>query len=170
MIYIILLIILLACLIVASIEIVKENTVYVVEFFGKFSRIMRPGLNLKVPIIEQIEEKVTLKQQNFTLTHKFHTKNKMVIDLSVNLIFSVISSEEGIRRYTYVLVNREKTISATIEDALRVTIGNETEADILRNKETLTRGIQKELETQLAEWGIKILSFQITSVRSVPTF
>ncbi len=158
------------CLVVASVETVSENTVYVVEFFGKFSRIMRAGLNFRVPLLERVMEAVTLKQQNFTLTDRYHTQDKMLIDVSANIIFSVIPTLEGVKKYTYTLHNREKTIATTIENALRLSIAVRSYDDVLEKKEAITHDVWEDLKTQFSDWGVEINSFQIVSVHLVNAF
>jgi regulator of protease activity HflC (stomatin/prohibitin superfamily) len=167
---IITLVILFICLVVASVEIVSENTVYVVEFFGKFSRIMRAGLNFRVPLLEHVVEEVTLKQQNFTLTDRYNTKDKLVIDVSANIIFSVIPTPDGVKKYTYTLQNREKTIATTIENALRLSIAARAYDDVLAKKEAITRDVWEDLRSNFSEWGVEINNFQIVSVRLVNAF
>ena len=163
----ILLAIIILWIIITGIEVVKENTVYVVEVFGKFSRIMTSGLNFRIPFVEDVTEKVTLKQQNFSETGRYHTQDKAVIDVSTNIIFSVIPTFEGIGKYVYSLEEREKAISTTIENSLRVSIARESYDDIMAKKEALTKEVWTDLDKQFKEWGIDILSFQITGVSLV---
>lgn len=167
---IILLLAIIVMVILYGVVIVKENTVYVVENFGKFSRIMPAGLHFRIPVLEEIVEQITLKQQNFSETGRYHTKDNLTVDIAINMIFQVIPSPEGVRSFTYTLVEREKTIAKTLEDALRVSIAKETFNDVLEKKQALVKEVWDGLNQQFKDWGIDIVSFQITGVRSVQTY
>ncbi len=167
MLLIIIAIVIFVLLIFYCIEIVSENTVYVIETFGKFSRIMPAGLNFRVPVLEQVVEKISLKQQTFSFTGRYHTVNKEALDVTANIIFSVTPTAEAITNFVYTLEDRDKTISATIENALRTSIARETHDDVLQKKEALTQEVKKDLQTQFTQWGIEVLNFQILAVKFI---
>ncbi len=147
-----------------SIRIVQQNTIYVVEFLGRFNRIMTAGLNFKIPIVERVAEKVTLRQQNFALKNTYPSKDKVIVDISTNLIYGVDSTQEGVKKFTYSLGNRNQSIGAIIENSLRTYVAKETHEGILEKKEELAAHIRGDLEKQFSEWGMLIYSFQITEV------
>lgn len=151
-------------LILSNIKIVKQNTVLVVEFLGKYKRTMTTGLNLKVPFLERIANTVSMRQQNFVIGGKYPSADKVIVDVATNLIFEVNSEDEGIKKFTYALLNPRQSMEATIENSLRTYIAKETHEGILEKKEELALHIQTDLETQFREWGMKIKSFQITNV------
>lgn len=154
----------LAILILGSLRIVEQNTVFVIEMLGKFNRIMTAGLNFKLPFLERVAEKVTLRQQNFSLKNIYPSKDKVIVDIATNLIYSVDISEEGVKKYSYSLSNRNQSIGAIIENSLRTYVAKETHEGILEKKEELAAHIRVDLEKQFSEWGMIIYSFQITEV------
>lgn len=162
------LIVIAVLLLLSSVKIVQQNTVYVVEFLGKFNRIMPAGLNFKIPLLERVAEKVTLRQQNFALKNVYPSKDKVIVDIATNLIYSVEPAEEGVKKYTYSLVSRQQSIGAIIENSLRTYVAKETHEGILEKKEELAAHIRADLERQFAEWGMLISSFQITEVSFPP--
>ncbi len=151
-------------LVAVNLKIVKQNTVLVVEWFGKYRRIMTAGLNLKVPFFERIANTVSLRQRNFSITGKYPSADKVIVDITTNLIFAVNSSEEGIKRFTYALQDQNQSIGAIIENSMRTYIAKETHEGILEKKEELASHIQNDLAKQFEEWGMLINSFQITNV------
>jgi len=150
--------------IIANIKIVKQNTVLVIEFLGKYKRIMAAGLNIKIPLLERVARAVTLRQQNFAISGKYPSADKVIVDVTTNLIFAVNPTEDGIQRFTYVLQDPNQSIGAIIENSLRTYIAKETHEGILEKKEELALHIQRDLEVQFSEWGMLIKSFQITNV------
>ncbi len=151
-------------LILSSIRIVQQNTVYVIEMLGKFNRIMTAGLNFKVPLLERVAEKVTLRQQNFSLKNSYPSKDKVIVDISTNLIYAVDPTEDAVKKYSYSLTSRNQSIGAIIENSLRTYVAKETHEGILEKKEELATHIRGDLERQFSEWGMVIYSFQITEV------
>lgn len=149
---------------ILSVRIVQQNTVYVVEFLGRFRRIMPAGLNFKIPLFEVIAEKVTLRQRNFGLHNQYPSRDKVIVDVATNLIYCVDSSEIGVKKYVYSLTHRDKSIGAIIENSLRTYIAKETHEGILEKKEELAEHIKSDLDKQFFEWGMIISSFQITEV------
>lgn len=151
-------------LLVTSIRIVQQNNVYVIEFLGKYSRIMTAGFNMKIPLFERVSNRVSLRQQNFSNEGKYPSGDKVIVDITTNLIYAVNPTEDGIQRYTYVLLDPHGSIGAIIENSLRTYIAKETHEGILEKKEELALHIQGDLEKQFSEWGMLIRSFQITNV------
>lgn len=151
---------------VINIRIIEQNTVAVVEFFGKYNRTMNAGFNVKIPFFESIRERVSLRQQNFALQANYPSKDKVIVTIGTNLIYSVDKAEniEGVKRYVYELENRAKSIEASIENSLRTYVAKETHESILEKKEELATHIKSDLEVQFREWGMQIHSFQITNV------
>lgn len=160
--YLFLLIIIL--LLATGIRIVEQNNVFVIEFLGKYRRMMTAGFNIKIPVLERISNKVSLRQQNFSIEGKYPSGDKVIVDINTNLIYTVDPSEEGIKRYTYVLFDAHLSIGSIIENSLRTYIAKETHEGILEKKEELALHIQSDLEKQFSEWGMVIKSFQITNV------
>jgi len=148
----------------SCIRVVGQNTVLVIEFLGKFKRVMSAGLNWKIPVLERVAASVTLRQQNFALKGFYPSKDKVIVDITTNLIYSVQTALDGIKLYTYTLTNRNESIGAIIENSLRTYIAKETHEGILEKKEELAAHIRGDVEKQFAEWGMIVYSFQITSV------
>jgi regulator of protease activity HflC (stomatin/prohibitin superfamily) len=151
-------------LVVLSIRIVEQNTIAVIEFLGRYNRMMTAGLNFVIPFIEQIRERVTLRQQNFAIEGQYPSKDKVIVTISTNLIYTAKSDEASIKKYVYVLDNRNTSIAAGIENSLRTYIARETHEGILEKKEELAQHIKLDLERQFDDWGMAIMSFQITNV------
>ena len=162
--YYVISLIVLGVIILSGIRIVGQNTVLVIEFLGKFKRVMGAGFNWKIPLLERVAEKVSLRQQNFALNGLYPSKDKVIVDISTNLIYSVQSALDGVKLYTYSLSNRNQSIGAIIENSLRTYIAKETHEGILEKKEELAAHIRGDVEKQFSEWGMIIYSFQITGV------
>lgn len=161
---IVIIVVILGVLLFGCLRVVEQNTVLVIEFLGKFNRTMTAGLNFKIPLLERVAAKVTLRQQNFAIHGKYPSADKVIVDIATNLIYTAQADIEGIKKFTYTLQNREQSIGAIIENSLRTYIARETHEGILEKKEELAMHIRQDLEHQFDEWGMMIQSFQITNV------
>jgi regulator of protease activity HflC (stomatin/prohibitin superfamily) len=66
--YIVLIILVVATLIIlSSVQTVQQGTVSVITIFGKYKRIMQPGLNIKIPIIEQVYKRISIQNRSVEL-------------------------------------------------------------------------------------------------------
>jgi regulator of protease activity HflC (stomatin/prohibitin superfamily) len=151
-------------LLILNIKIVEQNNALVIEFLGKYSRLMTAGFNIKIPFLERVADTVSLRQQNFAIEGRYPSADKVIVDIATNLIYAVDNSEEGVKKYTYALENRSQSIAAIIENSLRTYVAKETHEGILEKKEELAVHIQNDLEKAFGEWGMFIKSFQITNV------
>lgn len=157
-------IILAIIIVIANIKIVEQNNVFVIEFLGKFSRVMNAWFNVKIPLLERVAEKVSLRSQNFAIDGKYPSKDKVMVDVATNLIYEVVNTLEWIKKFSYVLQNRSQSIAAIVENSLRTYIAKETHEWILEKKDELALHIRTDLEIQFDEWWMVIKSFQITNV------
>ncbi|MEN9614196.1 MAG: Band 7 protein [Candidatus Parcubacteria bacterium] len=162
--YFIVIAVLVVLILLSSIRIIEQNTVAVIEFLGKYRRTMSAGFNLKIPILERVALKASLRQQNFALEGNYASQDKVIVTIATNLIYAVSLSLEGVKKYTYALDNRNQSIAAAVENSLRTYIAKETHEGILEKKEELAVHIKADLEKQFEEWGMVIASFQITNV------
>lgn len=162
--FIYIILILVIAIIIANIKIVQQNTVLVIEMLGKYNRVMTAGLNVKIPLFERVAKNVTLRQQNFAISGKYPSADKVIVDVTTNLIYAVNPTEAGVQSFTYVMQDPVQSIGAIIENSLRTYIAKETHEGILEKKEELAFHIQNDLEKQFAEWGMIAKSFQITNV------
>ncbi len=159
-------------LLILCVRIIDQNTIAVVELFGKYNRSMVAGFNIIIPFFESIRERVTLRQQNFGLQGNYPSKDKVITTIGTNLIYAVdhgvteanLTGGPGIKKYVYELQDREKSIEASIENSLRTYVARETHESLLEKKEELALHIKSDLESQFSDWGMKISSFQITNV------
>ncbi len=144
--------------------VVRQSTVAVIELFGKYRRTVTAGLNWRIPLLERIRERVTLRQQNFALTGQYPSGDKVIVTIGTNLLYAADASPEGVKKYVYMLENRQESIAALVENSLRTYIAKETHEGILEKKEELAQHIMGDLSVQFGHWGMNIIGFQITNV------
>jgi regulator of protease activity HflC (stomatin/prohibitin superfamily) len=153
---------LLAVATIASVKIVKQQELYIIETFGKYSRTLKSGLNLVLPGVELVAKVVSLRTKNMDFSILAITSDKVTITLDTSLIYQVIDSKAY--EVAYYLDNPVQVIKSTVENSIRSYVANETHEEILQKRDELTIYLIQHLKVQMEEWGYSISSFQVKDV------
>lgn len=81
-------------LLLLSFKAVPQGTVAVITVFGKYSRVLRPGLNFKIPIIEQIAKKISIQNRSVELGFQAVTVDQANVKFTAMLLYAVVNQEE----------------------------------------------------------------------------
>ena len=88
----ILLVIILAAVVMSFVT-VQQGTVAVVTVFGKFKRILRPGLNFKIPVIEQIFKRISYQNRSMELKFQAISQDQANVYFTAMLLYSVLNED-----------------------------------------------------------------------------
>ena len=157
-----LLIIIVLYIVFHSFRIVKQNHLGIIETLGKFSRVAKPGLNFVLPIVQSMPTQISLAITNFKFDLEAVTKDKVLVRLKANLIYSV--DPENITEYYYNLRNPSATLASFVENYVRSFVATETHEELLERREEIAEYLIHHLEEKMLNWGIKIHGFQIMDI------
>jgi regulator of protease activity HflC (stomatin/prohibitin superfamily) len=158
--FFILLVIILIILLVAlsvSIKIVKQQTAYTVETFGKFSRVIYPGINLVIPFVENTARNLNLDFSILAITY-----DKVNISIDCTLIYKVIYQK--VYQATYSLDNPTASIKALVENTVRAFVATQTHEQVIQSRDEMTNFLITHLVKKLEEFGFAIDSFQVRDI------
>lgn len=145
-------------------RIVRSQTVRVIEFFGKYNRIIRPGLGYVVPLLERDVYSVQLR----TLSHKMSvdsfSKDNVRIGIGIDLLYYIKDDERSIYQSYYALENPRSTIQSLVDNALRAKINEFQHIEVLAKREEFSDYLEEILREKLSQWGYTIDSVQITEI------
>lgn len=152
-----------------SIRIVKPNTVKAVEFLWKYSRTLRPGFHLIIPIIEVTRNQV-LFRRNFPVEVEGVTSDNVTAYIWLNVIYYVNdewddSKEGSIFKSIYSIDDPRTMMRSTIDEQLRGMIVSFTHKEIFSKREELWNAIEERLRVKLATFGFKLDSIQVRDVK-----
>ncbi|NDK08453.1 hypothetical protein EOM39_04380 [Candidatus Gracilibacteria bacterium] len=156
-------------LISLSVRIVKPNTVRTVEFFGKFNRILRSGLNFIIPVFETTKEQV-LYRINFPVDVDGVTSDNVTAYIGLNVIYYVDDdkddSEEGaIFKSVYKITDSRTMIKSIIDQELRGMIVTFNHKEVFGKREEIGNEIEEKLREKLSSFGYKLDSIQVRDVK-----
>lgn len=145
---------------------VKQQTVAVIETFGKFSRLAWPGLNFKIPFIENIATKLSLRVQQLDVQVETKTKDNVFIHVIVSVQFYVL--ENGVYEAAYRLVNPEEQIRSYVFDVVRARVPQIDLDDVFEKKDEIAIAVKEQLKVDMDDYGYGIQKALVTDIDPDP--
>lgn len=146
----------------SGIRIVQQQSAQIVETFGKYSRILYPGLNLIIPFIQRVRSTVYLFGQNLDFSIVAITADKVTITLDTTLVYH--NKPDKIFECYYSLSNPISVMKTTIENSIRSYTALQTHEEILQKRDEMTQYLVEHLKGKFESWGREIDAFQVKDV------
>ena len=147
--------------IVPNIVIVPEKYKYVVETLGAFTKEMSTGLNIKIPLIQRVARKVSLKEQVLDYPPQaVITKDNVTMQIDTVVYFQITSAE----LYTYGVDNPMMAMETLTATTLRNVIGELELDETLTSRDQINTRMRKELDEATDPWGIKVNRVELKNI------
>ena len=160
MIYIIIGVIVLL-IILKNVVIVPQAHAYVVETFGAYSKTFQTGLNLKIPLIQRVARKVSLKEQVLDYPPQpVITKDNVTMQIDTVVYFSIRDP----KLYSYGVDNPMMAMETLTATTLRNIIGELELDETLTSRETINSRMRVELDEATDPWGIKVNRVELKNI------
>lgn len=147
---------------------VQQGTVLVLTRFGKYLRTLRPGLNLKLPIIDVVFSRISTQNQSVELQFQAVTSDQANVHFKAMLLYSVLNAEEEtIKRVAFKFVDYRsfmQTLSRTVEGSIRSFVATKRQAEILSLRNEITQAVKENMDHHLEEWGYHLIDLQVNDV------
>ncbi len=151
-----------------SFVIVNQGTVAVVTIFGKYQRVMLPGLNFKIPFIEYIFRKISIQNRSIELDFQAITSDQANVNFKAMLVYSVLSSnEEVIKNVAFKFMDERSFLQAlirTVEGTIRAFVATKKQAEVLALRGEIVLHVKDELDNTLEEWGYHLIDLQLNDI------
>ncbi len=158
--FLILLLAMVGAFLFAAINIMREYERAVVFFLGKFQTVKGPGLIIIIPIIQQMV-KVDMRTLVFDVpTQDVISRDNVSVKVNAVIYFRVIDPEKAIIQ----VENYFEATSQLAQTTLRSILGQHELDEMLASREQLNIGIQKILDEQTDNWGIKVSNVELKHV------
>lgn len=156
------LLVLLIILIFLAAFIVKQQTAAIVERFGKFHSIRKAGLQFKIPLIDRIAGKMTLKIQQLDVIIETKTKDDVFVHLKISVQFKVLPNK--VYDAFYELESPREQITAYVFDLVRAEVPKMILDDVFEKKDDIALAIKNELKDSMSEYGYDIIKALVTDI------
>ncbi len=151
-----------------SVVTVQQGYIAVVTIFGKYRRIMTPGLNFKIPFIEVIYRRISIQNKSVELEFQAITIDQANVYFKAMLLYSVInSSEQSIVNVAFKFVDERNFMQAlirTIEGSIRGYVATKRQADVLGLRKDITEHVKEQIDRTLEEWGYHLQDLQLNDI------
>ena len=147
---------------------VQQGTIAVVTVFGKYRRVLHPGLNMVIPFIEQIFRRVSTQNRSVELEFQAVTHDQANVYFKSMLLYSVMNGEEEtIKSVAFKFVNDQNLMQAlvrTIEGTIRAFVATKRQAEVLGLRNEIVEHVKAEIDNRLEEWGYHLQDLQINDI------
>jgi regulator of protease activity HflC (stomatin/prohibitin superfamily) len=154
-------------LVASMLRSVPQATVAVVTVFGKYRRLMREGLNFKLPW-EAVFDRVSLQNRALQLEFQAITLDQANVRFSTMIVYGVANAaEETVKKAVFSFATRQEFLLAlqrTIDGSIRQFVATTKQSDILGMRAEIVQHTKKQLDEVVSSWGYDVRDIQITDM------
>ncbi len=147
---------------------VNQGTIAVITMFGKYQRILLPGLRFKIPLIEQIYKRISIQNRSVELEFQAVTIDQANVYFKSMLLYSVQNeSEETIKKVAFKFISDKDLMQAlirTVEGSIRAFVATKKQAEILTARSEIVKYVKEQIDHSLEEWGYHLQDLQINDI------
>jgi len=141
---------------------VKQQTAVIIERFGKFSSVRNPGLQFKIPVVDKIAGKMSLKIQQLDVVVETKTKDDVFVRLKVSVQYQVIKTQ--VYDAFYKLDNPFTQITSFVFDVVRAEVPKLRLDDVFEKKDDIAIAVKGELQEAMNSYGYEIIKTLVTDI------
>ena len=153
----------------SSYTVIAEGHVGVTTIFGKFNRILHPGFNFKIPLLESIYSKISLQNQSVELSFQAITSDQANVYFKTLMLYAVQNNaDETIRNVAFKFVSKanfQQTLVRSIEGTIRAFVATKKQEQVLLLREEIVQEVNQKLRSTLSDWGYMLLDLQINEIK-----
>jgi regulator of protease activity HflC (stomatin/prohibitin superfamily) len=147
---------------------VQQGNIAVIAMFGKFRRILHPGLNFKIPIIENVFKTISIQNRSIELEFQAITMDQANVYFKSMLLYSVINQDEKtIINVAYKFIDERslmQTIVRTVEGSIRSFVATKKQNEILSLRKEIVEYVKDQIDQVMEEWGYHLQDLQLNDI------
>jgi len=157
-----------ALVVLSSIMTVQQGSVAIITMFGKYRRILYPGLNFRIPLLEAVYRKVSIQNRSIELDFQAITQDQANVYFKAMLLYSVFDNrEETLKNVAFKFVNDRDFMTAlirTIEGSIRGFVATKRQAEILALRKEIVESVKEGIDAVLESWGYHLIDLQLNDI------
>lgn len=146
----------------SSFFVVKQQTAVVVERFGRFQSIRNSGLQMKIPLVDRIAGRLSLKIQQLDVIVETKTLDDVFVKLKVSVQYVVI--REKVYEAFYKLEYPHEQITSYVFDVVRAEVPKMKLDDVFVKKDDIAIAVKGELQDAMLDYGYDIIKTLVTDI------
>lgn len=147
---------------------INQGYIGVITMFGKYQRIVRPGLNLKIPVLEQVYKKVSIQNRSVELEFQAITGDQANVYFKSMLLYAVQNAdEETIKKVAFKFIAERDMMQAlvrTVEGTIRTFVASKKQSEVLQLRKEIVEYVKEQVDHTLEQWGYHLLDLQINDI------
>jgi len=147
---------------------VNQGYITVITMFGKYKRILLPGLNLKMPVLENVYRRISIQNRSVELEFQAVTLDQANVYFKAMLLYAVQNAEEEtIKKVAFKFISDKDLMQAlvrTIEGSIRAFVATKRQAEILLLRKDIVEFVKEQIDHTLEEWGYHLQDLQINDI------
>ena len=147
---------------------INQGYIGVITMFGKYRRVVRPGLNFKIPFLEKVFKRVSVQNRSVELEFQAVTQDQANVYFKSMLLYSVQNAdEETIKKVAFKFITDKDLMQAlvrTIEGNIRSFVATKKQAEVLGLRREIVQYVKVEVDHSLEEWGYHLQDLQINDI------
>ena len=149
-------------IVLSGLFIVKQQTTAVVERFGKFIAVRQPGLHIKIPLIDRISGRISLRVLQLDVIVETKTKDDVFVKLKVSVQYRVVP--EKVYEAFYKLDFPQDQITSYVFDVVRAVVPKMKLDDVFEKKDEIAIAVKGELNDAMINYGYDIIKTLVTDI------
>src|SRR6516162_2784280 len=141
---------------------VNTAEVAIITRFGKFLRVAEPGLNWKLPMIDSIAGRISLRVNQITLTMETKTKDNVFVTIPIS-VQNRVRPEKAFDAF-YKLSNPAQQIQAYVEQVILGHVPGMTLDEVFASQSGIAAAVKQELDADMAGFGYEIVNVLVTDI------
>jgi regulator of protease activity HflC (stomatin/prohibitin superfamily) len=151
-----------ALLVLSGVFVVKQQTAAVIERFGKFLAIRKPGLHIKIPLIDKISGRVSMRILQLDVIVETKTKDDDLVKLKVSVQYKILP--EKVYDAFYKLDFPQDQITSYVFDVVRAVVPKMRLDDVFEKKDEIANAVKGELNDAMVNYGYDIIKALVTDI------
>ena len=162
MLYYIFIILFIVLILFGTIFIVKQQSAAIVERFGKFVSVRHSGLQIKIPIVDRVAGRLSLRIQQLDVVVETKTKDDVFVKVKVSVQYKVI--KDKVYDAFYKLDFPQDQITSYVFDVVRAEVPKMILDDVFEKKDDIAIAVKSELNEAMKNYGFDIIKTLVTDI------
>lgn len=147
---------------------IQQGSIGVITMFGKYRRVVYPGLNVKIPFLETLYRSISIQNRSVEMEFQAVTIDQANVYFKAMLLYSVLNqNEETIQNVAFKFIDERNLMQAlirTIEGTIRSYVATKRQSEILLLRYEIVTYVKEQIDHNLETWGYHLQDLQINDI------
>jgi regulator of protease activity HflC (stomatin/prohibitin superfamily) len=155
-------------LLAGSVSVVRQGYVGVSVLFGRFRRVLRPGLSFRIPLFETVYRRISLQNRSIELEFQAITADQANVNFKALIIYAVENDlEETVKKAAFKFIDERSFMQAlvrSVEGAIRSFVATKKQSEVLALRKEIVGEVNSHIDEELHDWGFDLINLQINDI------